>query len=99
MDFETDALIQKTLRTVFKAATVIVVAHRLDTIIDSTRIMVLGDGKLREFAPPAVLLRDETSAFSELVAETGESTAAALRAAADRAHEGETEREDDEGKG
>lgn len=43
------------------------IAHRVNTILDSDKIMVLKDGLIEEFAPPAELLADENSAFSEIV--------------------------------
>jgi ABC-type transport system involved in cytochrome bd biosynthesis fused ATPase/permease subunit len=72
VDVHTDALIQKTIRTVFKDCTVITVAHRLNTIMDSDRILVLDQGKLAEYGPPEHLLADEDSIFSGLVAEAQE---------------------------
>ena len=48
MDAETDALIQDTIRTNFSHATVLTIAHRLETIVDADRIMLLSDGKLAE---------------------------------------------------
>ena len=50
--FRTDALIQKTIRTEFKECTVITIAHRLNTIIDSDRIGVISDGEMIEFDSP-----------------------------------------------
>jgi ABC-type multidrug transport system fused ATPase/permease subunit len=70
VDNATDALIQRTIRTAFKECTVLTIAHRLHTIIDSDRIMLLDAGQLAELDTPAVLLADKGSAFSRLVAET-----------------------------
>lgn len=67
VDFETDREIQKTLRTAFAGCTVLTIAHRINTIMDSTRILVMKDGKAAEFAPPQELLQDEDSLFSEIV--------------------------------
>lgn len=75
-----DALIQSTVRKEFNDCTVITVAHRLDTIIDSDRILVMGRGKVLEFDAPSVLLADPDSHFSRLVDETGPRLAAVLRA-------------------
>ena len=50
--FRTDALIQKTIRTEFKECTVITIAHRLNTIIDSDRIGVISNGEMIEFDSP-----------------------------------------------
>ena len=50
--FRTDNLIQKTIRTEFKGCTVITIAHRLNTIIDSDRIGVMSNGKILEIDSP-----------------------------------------------
>ena len=81
IDNETDAILQSTIREVFADATVLTIAHRLHTIMDSTQVMVFDQGQLAEFAPPPVLLADEDSLFSKLVADTG-SAATHLRALA-----------------
>ena len=56
VDMETDNLIQETIRQKFKNCTVLTVAHRLATIIDSDRVLVLGEGELLEFDHPYQLL-------------------------------------------
>ena len=56
VDLETDNLIQRTLREKFKDATVFIVAHRLATIIDANRILVLNEGHLQEYSHPFQLL-------------------------------------------
>ncbi|GAV06012.1 hypothetical protein RvY_16054-2 [Ramazzottius varieornatus] len=66
IDLETDALIQTTIRQKFADCTVLTIAHRLNTIMDSTRIMVLDHGIVREFAPPSDLLNDKSSVFYAL---------------------------------
>ena len=50
--YRTDNLIQKTIRTEFKECTVITIAHRLNTIIDSDRIGVMSNGKILEIDSP-----------------------------------------------
>lgn len=57
VDNATDSLIQKTIRTAFRDCTVLTIAHRLHTIIDSDRILLLDAGYLKEFDTPAELLR------------------------------------------
>jgi len=71
VDVETDTLIQSTIREKFVHATVITIAHRLHTVMDSDRVMVLSEGKIAEFDQPSVLLRNRNGIFSKLVAETG----------------------------
>eukprot|EP00026_Physarum_polycephalum_P008133 Phypoly_transcript_08211.p1 GENE.Phypoly_transcript_08211~~Phypoly_transcript_08211.p1 ORF type:complete len:494 (+),score=50.90 Phypoly_transcript_08211:78-1484(+) len=68
LDFNTDLLIKKTVRECFASKTTITIAHRLDTIMDSDRVMVFEQGKLVEFENPAILLANPTSEFSKLVA-------------------------------
>eukprot|EP00746_Dinoflagellata_sp_MGD_P025291 gnl/MRDRNA2_/MRDRNA2_159425_c0_seq1.p1 gnl/MRDRNA2_/MRDRNA2_159425_c0~~gnl/MRDRNA2_/MRDRNA2_159425_c0_seq1.p1 ORF type:complete len:918 (+),score=188.69 gnl/MRDRNA2_/MRDRNA2_159425_c0_seq1:40-2754(+) len=79
VDWDTDRLIQETVRSRFEDSTVLVIAHRLSTIIESHKVMVLDRGELVEFAPPAELLQNNNSYFSKMVAEYGESVAAQLR--------------------
>lgn len=67
VDMETDVEIQKTIRQAFPACTVLTIAHRIQTILDSDQILVMSDGMAKEFAPPDELLQDETSLFSEIV--------------------------------
>ncbi|KAI0633973.1 P-loop containing nucleoside triphosphate hydrolase protein [Trametes polyzona] len=72
-DYETDATIQRCLRTeVEKDTTVLIVAHRLQTIMDADKIMVLDAGSLVEFGRPAELLHKEESLFRALVEESSE---------------------------
>jgi ATP-binding cassette subfamily C (CFTR/MRP) protein 1 len=66
IDMETDDLIQKTIRREFKDCTVITIAHRLNTILDSDAIAVLSDGKLIEFDKPSNLLNREDSALRSM---------------------------------
>ncbi|CAB1113175.1 ABC [Ectocarpus sp. CCAP 1310/34] len=68
VDYETDNVIQSTLRSAFRDCTVLTIAHRLNTIMDSDRILVMDDGKVAELDSPAALLEDPTSQFSQLLA-------------------------------
>nr|NP_995693.1 Multidrug-Resistance like protein 1, isoform I [Drosophila melanogaster]AAS64696.1 Multidrug-Resistance like protein 1, isoform I [Drosophila melanogaster] len=63
VDLETDDLIQKTIRTEFKECTVLTIAHRLNTILDSDKVIVLDKGQIIEFASPTELLDNPKSAF------------------------------------
>jgi len=67
VDFETDQEIQRTLREAFSGCTVLTIAHRINTIMDSDKIMVMKDGIVEEFAPPQELLKVDGSVFSEIV--------------------------------
>lgn len=66
VDIDTDELIQQTIRTQFKDCTIITIAHRLNTILDYDRIMVLDAGKIKEFASPQKLLQNQNSVFYSL---------------------------------
>ncbi|XP_035434176.2 multidrug resistance-associated protein 1 [Spodoptera frugiperda] len=71
VDLETDELIQKTIRSEFASCTVLTIAHRLNTIMDSTKVMVLDKGQLVEFAPPEQLLKDKNSLFYSMAKDAG----------------------------
>ncbi|PON35730.1 ATP-binding cassette containing protein [Parasponia andersonii] len=68
IDSATDATLQRIIREEFSECTVITVAHRVPTVIDSDMVMVLSYGKLVEYDEPLKLL-DSNSYFSKLVAE------------------------------
>ncbi|KAI8511039.1 Multidrug resistance-associated protein 5 [Branchiostoma belcheri] len=71
IDSETDSLIQKTTHEAFTDCTMLTIAHRINTVLNSDRIMVMEDGKLVEFDPPAVLMSDPNSRFSAMMAAAG----------------------------
>ena len=71
IDFETDTMIQETIRHEFVRCTVLTVAHRLNTIADSDRIAVFSKGKLAEWDTPDNLLADPSSLYSNLVTDAG----------------------------
>lgn len=56
VDADTDAKIQKLMRSEFANATCITIAHRLNTVMDSDFILVMGDGQVQEFDSPQALL-------------------------------------------
>lgn len=84
VDVQSDQKIQRAIRETFQNETVLTIAHRLETIIDYDRVMIMSDGRLVEYDSPKNLLSDENSMFSKLVAETGEAFANRLRAMAER---------------
>ena len=67
IDMNTDNLIQKTIRKEFSDSTVITIAHRLNTIMDYDRIIVLDDGRIKEFNSPQACLSDRRSLFYSMV--------------------------------
>ncbi|EFA03658.1 probable multidrug resistance-associated protein lethal(2)03659 [Tribolium castaneum] len=73
IDFQTDRFIQETVQSEFKNCTVLTVAHRINTVMDSDKIMVLDDGKLVEFDSPSSLLRNSDGLFRQVVDECKES--------------------------
>uniref|UniRef100_A0A7E4VNU4 ABC transporter domain-containing protein n=1 Tax=Panagrellus redivivus TaxID=6233 RepID=A0A7E4VNU4_PANRE len=66
VDQHTDALIQKTIRNKFSTSTIVTIAHRVHTIVDYDRIMVLNNGIIAEFDAPETLLKDPKSIFSQM---------------------------------
>ncbi|KAI9205946.1 P-loop containing nucleoside triphosphate hydrolase protein [Polychytrium aggregatum] len=76
VDYETDQIIQSCLRTEFANSTLITIAHRLNTVIDYDRVVVMKDGLLVEVGSPAELLDSENkhfTLFKDMVKETGAS--------------------------
>ncbi|XP_044271383.1 multidrug resistance-associated protein 1 isoform X2 [Tribolium madens] len=71
VDLETDDLIQKTIRSEFKNCTVLTIAHRLNTIMDSDRVVVLDNGMIVEFDSPSNLLKQQQSIFYSMCKDAG----------------------------
>uniref|UniRef100_A0A3P9PC47 ATP-binding cassette sub-family C member 5 n=1 Tax=Poecilia reticulata TaxID=8081 RepID=A0A3P9PC47_POERE len=67
IDRETDRLIQKTIRTAFNSCTTLIIAHRLNTVMSCSRVMVLDNGQILEFDSPAALLANENSRFGAMI--------------------------------
>ncbi|KAJ2595376.1 hypothetical protein H4R99_005380 [Coemansia sp. RSA 1722] len=67
VDSKTDKIIQKVIREKFANCTVLTIAHRLNTIMDSDRILVLDHGQVKEFDSPSNLLANKDSDFSGFV--------------------------------
>lgn len=92
VDLETDNFIQQKLKSGFKNCTVLIIAHRLATVIDADRILVMEGGYGREFDHPFKLLANDDADttitktdqdgtpgfFAKMVRATGEETAAQL---------------------
>ena len=66
VDFATDRLIQETIRSKFDGCTVITIAHRVVTILDYDRVLVLEGGRVVEFDKPKALLENDEGKFAEL---------------------------------
>ena len=69
IDMETELTIQTLINQEFTHATVLTVAHRINTIIASGKVMVLEMGEMKEFDSPRELLKNPDSLFSTLVRE------------------------------
>ncbi|OPJ66585.1 hypothetical protein AV530_016615 [Patagioenas fasciata monilis] len=70
VDMETDNLVQSTIKREFYNCTILTIAHRLHTVMDSDRVLVLDAGRILEYDTPRNLLQ-RNGAFSEMVAEAG----------------------------
>lgn len=71
VDLITDELIQRTIKSKFKDCTVLTIAHRLNTIMNSDIILVMDAGQVIEFDEPRNLLQKNDSYFSRIVEESG----------------------------
>ncbi|KAG1670801.1 Multidrug resistance-associated protein 1 [Nymphon striatum] len=71
VDLQTDDFIQETIRKQFHDCTIITIAHRLNTIMDSSRILVLSDGEIVESNTPSALLENKDSIFYGMVKDAG----------------------------
>ncbi|XP_074522437.1 ATP-binding cassette sub-family C member 12-like isoform X2 [Halichoeres trimaculatus] len=68
VDAETDALIQSTISDAFKCCTVLTITHRINTVLQADRVLVLDQGEVVEFDHPDVLRQKADSLFSQLLA-------------------------------
>ena len=68
---ETDAIIQKSIRTDLSDCTILTVAHRLNTVMDSDRILVMDKGMIAEYDSPKNLLKDKDGIFHSLARQAG----------------------------
>ncbi|OAD00212.1 hypothetical protein MUCCIDRAFT_166009 [Mucor lusitanicus CBS 277.49] len=71
IDVETDSIIQETIRRQFVNCTILTIAHRINTVMDSDRILVLDEGTVGEFDSPKNLIANHTSLFYSLCKEAG----------------------------
>ncbi|RCI02867.1 hypothetical protein CU098_008807, partial [Rhizopus stolonifer] len=71
IDLETDSIIQETIRSQFSDCTILTIAHRINTVMDSDRILVLDQGRIGEFDSPKKLLENHDSLFYSLCQEAG----------------------------
>uniref|UniRef100_A0A4W5MR90 Cystic fibrosis transmembrane conductance regulator n=1 Tax=Hucho hucho TaxID=62062 RepID=A0A4W5MR90_9TELE len=86
VDPRTDELIQKTIRDKFRECTVLTIAHRLNTIIDSDRVLVLDAGQIHAYDEPYTLLQNHDGIFFKMVQQTGRQEAVALLQSAKQAY-------------
>lgn len=73
VDMATDTLIQRSIREQFTNSTLIVIAHRLSTVVDFDRILVLDEGKVAEYGTPEELWRRANGIFRGMCESSGES--------------------------
>ncbi|XP_069678149.1 ATP-binding cassette sub-family C member 4-like isoform X2 [Periplaneta americana] len=87
VDPHTDSLIQKKVREKFANCTVLTIAHRLNTIVDSSKVLVIDAGKVMEFDHPHLLLQNRNGHFSKMVQNTGIAMSEQLRYIAENNYE------------
>ncbi|XP_077869660.1 ATP-binding cassette sub-family C member 5-like [Saccoglossus kowalevskii] len=68
IDTATDSLIQQTIKDAFQDCTMLIIAHRLNTVLNCDKIMIMDQGKVIEFDKPSLLLADSNSRFSAMMA-------------------------------
>ena len=71
VDLETDDLIQATIREEFSDCTVLTIAHRIKTILDNDRVLLMESGNIKEFDQPDILLANKESAFYKMAKDAG----------------------------
>ena len=74
VDFDTDHKIQQTIRTEFAESSLLCIAHRIRTVADYDRILVLEQGRVMEFDTPYNLMTREDSLFHQMCERSGEFT-------------------------
>ncbi|XP_060852278.1 LOW QUALITY PROTEIN: probable multidrug resistance-associated protein lethal(2)03659 [Rhopalosiphum padi] len=78
VDAQTDSLIQNTIRNKFRKCTVLTIAHRLNTVMDSDKILVMNAGTVVEFDHPYNLLKNKDGYLHKMVEQAGKSNAQSL---------------------
>ncbi|KAK5646813.1 hypothetical protein RI129_005277 [Pyrocoelia pectoralis] len=97
VDPQTDAFIQNTIRKKFAQCTVLTIAHRLNTVMDSDKILVMDAGKLVEYDHPHNLLKNKNGYFYKMVEQTGKSMGSTLKNIAQTNFKNVIVKEEDEG--
>ncbi|KAJ2946364.1 hypothetical protein O0L34_g12402 [Tuta absoluta] len=87
VDPQTDALIQTTIRNKFAECTVLTIAHRLHTVMDSDKVLVMDAGQMVEFDHPHILLQKPDGILKGMVDQTGRHMAETLARVALQAYE------------
>lgn len=72
-NFRTDSLIQQTIRTEFTDCTVLIIAHRLNTIMDCDKVLVLDAGHIEQYNSPHSLIQQSDGIFAQMLETTGHS--------------------------
>ncbi|KAF5283716.1 hypothetical protein FQR65_LT13751 [Abscondita terminalis] len=92
VDPRTDALIQTAIRVKFANCTVLTIAHRLNTVMDSDKVLVMDAGTMIQFDHPHLLLQDANGVFYGMVQQTGKTMAETLTSVAKNNFLKETEK-------
>lgn len=71
VDPQTDVLIQRAIKNKFSQCTVLIIAHRLDTVLSSDKVMVIDNGTVVEFDSPTVLLENDKGVFCGMIKKAG----------------------------
>ncbi|XP_015517778.1 probable multidrug resistance-associated protein lethal(2)03659 isoform X1 [Neodiprion pinetum] len=90
VDPQTDVLIQKTIRKKFAGCTVLTIAHRLNTVMDSSKVLVMDAGTMVEFDHPHLLLQNRQGYLYDMVQQTGHSMAENLTKIAEKNYTSQT---------
>ncbi|MCO5600212.1 hypothetical protein L7F22_054322 [Adiantum nelumboides] len=69
VDAQTDGIIQDLIKEEFQNCTVVSIAHRIPTVMDSDKVLVMDAGRVKEFDSPSALLSNQSTLFSSLVSE------------------------------